>query len=195
MTALAKIQPKPAVEGTLREERPIAIPHGDQYLTGSLALVPEPEGLVLVANDRGCGRQSATERALTAALRREGFATAIVDLLLPEEAGSPTGAAWTRLQMQELARRIGSARDWVARQPEIARLPLLLLGHGAGAGAAFLSAEARPAGLAGTLGCVGRSGALDWTAIQRNGSAPAPLLRRVLTAIQRGSPTPHLRAG
>jgi len=195
MTALAKIQPKPAVEGTLREERPIAIPHGGEHLTGSLALVPEPEALVLVANDRGCGRHSAAERELTAALRREGFATVIVDLLLPDEAAKPARAAWTRLQMQELARRIGSARDWLSRRSEIGRLPLLLLGHGAGAGAAFLSAEARPAGLAGTLGCIGHPGALDWTAIQRNGSAPAPLLRRVLTALQRGAPTPHLRAG
>jgi len=151
MTACLKIHPHRAVEGTLAEERPIAIPYGDEYLTGSLARVPEPHGLVLVANDRGCGRHSSAERALTAALRRGGFATAIVDLLLPEEAGSPERAASRRSQAPELARRIAAGRAWVARQPDLARLPIVLLGHGAGAEAALLSAEARPAGLAAVV--------------------------------------------
>ncbi len=116
MIACANIESNHAVEDTLAEERPIAIPHCDGHLTGSLALVPHPDALVLVANDRGCNRRSPAVRALTAALRRDGLATALVDLLLPEEAGSPETAAWMRLQVQELARRISSARAWVARR-------------------------------------------------------------------------------
>jgi alpha-beta hydrolase superfamily lysophospholipase len=195
MTACAKLEPNDAVEGTLAEERPIAIPHGEGYLTGSLALVPDPDALVLVANDQGCGRHSPAERALTAALRREGFATAIVDLLLPEEACSPERAAWRRLQVQELARRVGSARAWVAQRPELTPLPVVLLGHGAGGAAALLSAGARPAPVAGLVAWRGPPDVPDRLVVQCKDCAQAPLLRRVQTAIQRGRVAPFLLAG
>lgn len=195
MTACAKIHPNHAVKGSLAEERPIAIPYGDEHLTGSLAWVPEPDGVVLVANDRGCGRHSPEERALTAALRREGFATAIVDLLLPEEAGSPDRAAFRRLQTAELARRIASGRAWVARRPELARLPLVLLGHGAGAAAALMSEEARRAGVAGVVAWAGAADAPDRLVVRSGDGAQAPLLRRIAAAIQRPRTAPFLLAG
>jgi putative phosphoribosyl transferase len=195
MTACAKIHPNQAVEGTLAEERPIAIPHGDGYLTGSLACVPLPDGVVLVANDRGCGRHSSAERALTAALRREGFATVIVDLLFPEEAGSPGRAAWRRLQTAELARRIASGRAWVARRPELAQLPMVLLGHGAGAAAALMSAEARQAGVAGVAAWAGAADAPDRLVVRSADAAQAPLLRRVAAALQHPRRAPFLLAG
>jgi alpha-beta hydrolase superfamily lysophospholipase len=133
------------------EERPIAIPHFGNTLTGSVGLVGSPAGVVLVANDRGCSRHDPAERALLAGLRRRGFATVLVDLLLPAEAGSPERAAWTNLQTMELARRIASARAFVAHRPELSKLPLVLLGQGAGAAAVVLSAGARPAGIAAVI--------------------------------------------
>lgn len=195
MTACAKIHPNQAAEGTLAEERPIAIPHGDGYLTGSLARVPLPDAVVLVANDRGCGRHSSAERALTAALRREGFATAIVDLLFPEEAGSPERAASRRLQTAELARRVASGRAWVARRPELARLPFVLLGHGTGAAAALMSAEARPAGLAGVVAWTGAPDAPDRLVVRYGDGAHAQLLRRIAAAIERPRTAPFRLAG
>jgi hypothetical protein len=135
------------VRGTLAEERPIAIPHGGGYLTGSLATAPRAEGVALVAEGRGCSRHSSSERELTAGLRRQGFSTVIADLLLPVEAGDPDRAAWTKLQTRELAARIGSAREWIRGRQELSSLPLVLFGRGACAAATLLSAEGRPAGV------------------------------------------------
>lgn len=142
-------------EGTLAEERPIALPHGAENLTGSMATVPRADGVVLIANDSGCGRQSAALRRLAAAVRRQGFTTVLVDLLLPAEVGIPEHAAGVKLQVEELARRIGSARQWIAARPELAGLPVMLLGHGAGASAVALSARARPLDLAAVLAMPG----------------------------------------
>ena len=139
------------VEGSLAEERPIAIPHRDVHLTGSVAMVPRPNGVVLVANDRGCSRHSPLTRRLTAELRRHGFTTVLVDLLLPAEVGNPAVAAWMRTQIDELARRSGSARIWIAERPELPALPVVLFGEGAGAAATLLSAAVRPAGVAAVI--------------------------------------------
>jgi putative phosphoribosyl transferase len=133
------------------DERAICIPNGEDDLTGSLSLVERPAAVILVANDRGCSRHDPAQHALLAGLRRSGFATVLVDLLLPAEAASPELAAWARLQTVELARRIASARAFIEQRRELSRLPLVLFGQGAGAGAALLSAGARPRGVAAVI--------------------------------------------
>ncbi|HWE25143.1 MAG TPA: hypothetical protein VG496_14485 [Myxococcales bacterium] len=144
----ARNPPEPHVEGTLAEERPIAIPHGDTNLTGSVATVPGSVAVVLIAHDGGCGRHSPEMRRHAAELRRQRFATVMVDLLLPVEVGDPERAAWMKLQVQELARRIGSARTWIAGRRDLAGLPFVLFGEGAAIAPVLLSAHARPSGVA-----------------------------------------------
>ena len=128
-------------------QRLVRIPHGKHELAGTVSVVERSRALVLFASDRGCSRHDPAEAALLQGLRQDGFATALVDLLLPEETGSAELAAWTRSRTAELALRIASARAFVAHRPELSRLPLVLFGQGAGAAAALLSAAARPAGV------------------------------------------------
>jgi putative phosphoribosyl transferase len=149
--SFANIEVKRSVEGSLAEERPISIPHGDDYLTGSVARVPRPDGVVLVANDGGCGRHSPAARRLSAELRRQGFATLLLDLLLPAEAGDPERAAWMKLEVEELARRIASARAWIKGRADLVGLPIALFGQDAGAAPVLLSAGARPTHVAAVV--------------------------------------------
>jgi putative phosphoribosyl transferase len=132
-------------------ERPISIPYLDGNLTGSVALVPRAAAVVLIANDHGCSRHDPDERVLVECLRRSGFATVLVDLIKPAEAGAPELAAFVRTDTAELARRIRAARAIVEATPELSTAPLVLFGQGAGADAALLSATARPAGIAAVV--------------------------------------------
>jgi len=128
-------------------ERLVRIPHRRDELAGSVSLVERARAVVLVASDRCGSRHDPAERTLLAGLRQNGFATLLVDLLLPPEAASPELAAWTRSRTDELAMRIASARAFAGRRPGLSRLPMVLFGQGAGAAAALLSAAARPAGV------------------------------------------------
>ncbi len=130
----------------LVEERPWAIPHGEQYLLGSVAMPHgAPLGLVLLAADRGCSRQSPTRRATAKALRRVGFATVMVDVISPEELADEPGAAALRVEPTELERRVHAARSWA--QGRFGGIPVALIGF-EGAGAAVLQEAAdRPEGI------------------------------------------------
>jgi alpha-beta hydrolase superfamily lysophospholipase len=139
-------------------ERPISIPYLDGNLTGSVALVPRPDALVLIANDHGSSRHDPAQRVLLDGLRRGGFATLLVDLILPAEAGAPEQAAFVRTETAELARRIRAARAFVEATLQLSMLPLVLFGEGAGADAVLLSASARPAGVAAVVARGSRNG-------------------------------------
>lgn len=155
----------------MTNERPISIPYLDGNLTGSVALVPHPAAVVLIANDHGCSRHDPAERVLLDGLCRRGFATVLVDLIMPAEAGAPEQAAFVRTDTAELARRIRAARSFVEAIPGLSTLPLVLFGQGAGADAALLSATARPAGIASVI----VRGARDGSKL-RLASVRAPLL-------------------
>ena len=122
----------------LAEERPVAIPHGDEFLTGSFATPRDPRGVVVVANDAGCARHIPALRALTAELRREGFATLMADAADAE--------------IDAVATRIDSARRWLA-YGRLAKLPQIVVGLGEAAPAALLSAAARPTQLLAVVAC------------------------------------------
>jgi putative phosphoribosyl transferase len=114
----------------LAKERPIAIPIGDDYLTGSVAVPPAPIAVVLIANDSGCSRQRAGERDLARALRRAGLATVMLDVLMPSEQVWPEVAAQLRMDAELRAKRIEAGREWIRRQPQLAALPTMVLGSG-----------------------------------------------------------------
>src|SRR5207248_3421051 len=89
------------------EERPVGIPHGSEFLTGSLASVPAPRAVVLIANGRGYGRHVPALRALADELRIAGFATLIADVV-------PAGENCMGRELDAAAARLASARAWLA---------------------------------------------------------------------------------
>ncbi|HUJ29429.1 MAG TPA: hypothetical protein VLW85_25590 [Myxococcales bacterium] len=122
----------------LAAERPVAIPHGDGFLTGSFAVPEGVRGAVIVANDAGCARHVPALRALAAELRRSGLATLMVDVA----AEGP----------DEIATRIDSARRWLA-YGKLAAIAPVVVGLGEAAPAALLSAAARPSPLQAVVAC------------------------------------------
>ncbi len=135
----------------LAEERPIAISIGSDYLTGSVAVPPAPMAVVLIANDVGCSRQRSGERDLARELRRAGLATVLVDVLMPSEQAWPEVAALLRQKVELLAKRIEAGREWIRRQPQLAALPVVLLGSGGAGPGCLLAAAARPRQLAAVV--------------------------------------------
>jgi len=127
----------------LAEERPINIPHGCDSLSGSLAVPPSPLGMVLIANDSGSGRHLPPLCALAQQLRSAGLGTLIVDVLELEE---------PNVSVTEMAKRIGSARDWLTNG-ELARFPLVLFGLGQAAPSVLISAAARTSHVDAVIAC------------------------------------------
>jgi putative phosphoribosyl transferase len=95
--------------------------------------------VALLAGDRGCSRQSPARRATARALRKAGFATALVDLLTPAEVADDAGAAALRVRPTELEIRLHAALVWV--QARFGNLPVALVAFD-GAGAAALQEAA-----------------------------------------------------
>ena len=151
MSELPRDRTEVAAFHDLAVERPIAIPAGSAYLTGSVAVPPAPSAVVLIANDSGCSRQCEGERDLARALRGGGLATVFVDVLTPVEQAWPDAAALLRQEVELLAKRVEAGRAWIRGQPRLSTLPLVLLGSGGAGPACLLAAAARPRQLAGVV--------------------------------------------
>jgi putative phosphoribosyl transferase len=124
----------------LQDERPTAVCAGGFVLEGSVALPRgAPHGVALLAADRGCSRQSPARRAAARAIRRAGFATALVDLLTAAEVADEVGAAALRIHPTALEIRLHAALVWV--HARFGTLPISLVGFD-GAGAAALQEAA-----------------------------------------------------
>jgi putative phosphoribosyl transferase len=105
-------------------------------LAGDLTVPADPRGIVLFAHGSGSSRLSPRNRAVAAHLNAQGFATLLLDLLLPAEARDRRNV----FDIPLLAERLAEATLWIASEPDIADLPLGLFGASTGAGAALLAA-------------------------------------------------------
>ncbi|HEY6912492.1 MAG TPA: hypothetical protein VI356_24135 [Myxococcales bacterium] len=124
----------------LLDEHPAAVCAGGFVLDGSVAFPHgSPRGVALLAGDRGCSRQSPARRAAARAIRKAGFATALVDLLTPAEVADDVGAAALRVHPTELEIRLHAALLWT--QARFGNLPVAVVGFD-GAGAAALQEAA-----------------------------------------------------
>jgi dienelactone hydrolase len=78
-------------------------------------------------------------------LEQERFATLLTDLLTENEEKMDMRTGQYRFDIPLLAERLVQIVDWLAKQPEVATLPVGLFGASTGGGAALAAAAARPA--------------------------------------------------
>jgi len=124
--------------------RLVRVTAGPVVLEGNLALPGDALGVVLFAHGSGSSRFSPRNRAVAKALRGEGLATLLIDLLTPEEEAEDNETARLRFDIDLLAERLVGATDWLAQEPETGKLRIGYFGASTGAGAALVAAAQRP---------------------------------------------------
>ncbi|MET9800648.1 dienelactone hydrolase family protein [Streptomyces sp. NPDC006368] len=129
---------------TTPSERTVRIDAGDAPLVGDLSLPADAHGLVSFAHGSGSSRHSPRNRAVAGVLRDAGLGTLLVDLLTQAEERVDMVTAALRFDIPLLGRRMTATVDWLAAQPDTARLPVGLFGASTGAAAALVAAAERP---------------------------------------------------
>ena len=109
-------------------------------LEGRLTLPAGCGAVVLFAHGSGSSRFSPRNNYVAAALNVSGLGTLLFDLLLPEEEGDRAKVFGIEL----LAERLLMATQWLAEQPQTARLALGYFGASTGAAAALVAATRSP---------------------------------------------------
>jgi putative phosphoribosyl transferase len=126
----------------------VRVPTAGVVLDGDLALpdttAEEVRGVVLFAHGSGSSRHSPRNRRVASALNQAGWATLLMDLLMPEEEAIDLRTHELRFDIARLAARLTGAVDWLAQQDRTDNLPLALFGASTGAAAALVTAAERP---------------------------------------------------
>ncbi|HEX5832023.1 MAG TPA: alpha/beta family hydrolase [Gemmatimonadaceae bacterium] len=122
------------------EERTVQVATGDVLLDGTLALPPDPRGVVVFAHGSGSGRFSPRNRYVAQQLRNAGFATLLLDLLTPAEEEVDERTRALRFDIPLLADRLVGAVWWLDTERATHGLPVGLFGASTGAGAALVAA-------------------------------------------------------
>lgn len=113
---------------------------GPDGLAGDLTLPRPAKALVLFAHGSGSTRHSVRNRSVAWALQRQGFATLLFDLLLPQEAEERANV----FDIDLLSQRLVDAIRWTDSRPALASLPVALFGASTGAAAALRAAAVLP---------------------------------------------------
>jgi putative phosphoribosyl transferase len=109
---------------------------GSYGLRGLLGVPANTTGLVIFSHGTGSGRLSPRNNQVAAALRRNGIATLLIDLLTEVEEMNRANVFDIRL----LAARLASAAGWAREQPGLDSLPVSYFGASTGAAAALVAA-------------------------------------------------------
>lgn len=133
-----------------RELVTLTVPTGQ--VEGLLAIPADPLGMVLFSHGSGSSRHSPRNQAVANALRREGIATLLMDLLTPAEDDDSS----KRFDIGVLAERLALAADWLASTPATARLALGVFGASTGAASALRLAAVRPDAVSAVVSRGGR---------------------------------------
>lgn len=136
---------------------------------GELALPPDACGLVVFAHGGASSGQGPSDARIAETLHSHGLATLLIDPLGAEEPADRRSP----FDIERLASRVTDVLDWAMRHDTTARLPLGLLGAGAGAAAALLAA-ARRGGHVGAV--VSRGGRTELAAAATLERVEAPTL-------------------
>ena len=117
-------------------EVPREVEIGPQKLKGLLGVPSEAKGLVIFAHGSGSGRLSPRNNHVAEALRRNGLATLLLDLLTPLEEADRRNV----FDVVLLAGRLVEATQWAAAHPELKGLKVGYFGASTGAAAALMAA-------------------------------------------------------
>jgi len=135
MTAATAIEPR---------TRQITLPVGRLSLVGELGVPANPKGMVLFVHGSGSSRASPRNRAVAGMLQRAGLATLVFDLLTWRESQEDAVTRALRFDLPLLSQRLTKVVDLVAGGGADDELPIGLFGASTGAGAALITAAARP---------------------------------------------------
>jgi len=105
-------------------------------LKAILTVPANPIAMVIFAHGSGSGRLSPRNNHVAAALREDGFATLLLDLLTPEEERDRANV----FNIELLAGRLSLAARWVREQPAYSEILICYFGASTGAGAALVAA-------------------------------------------------------
>lgn len=122
-------------------EQAVEIHAGTATLRADLVLPGDARGLVIFAHGSGSGRKSERNRAVAAALQREGFATLLLDLLSAREEEEDAHTGRLRFDIALLSERLVAAVEWARQTPHLLSLPIGLFGASTGAAAALVAAS------------------------------------------------------
>lgn len=109
---------------------------GPFALRGLLGVPETATGLVIFAHGSGSGRLSPRNNYVAEALRKQGCATLLLDLLSFAEEQDRANV----FDIALLAERLASAATWAIEQPGLQHLPIGYFGASTGAGAALVAA-------------------------------------------------------
>jgi dienelactone hydrolase len=126
------------------EVRTVVVECDSAALPGDLVVPSDAIGLVAFAHGSGSSRKSPRNRYVAGVLQGGGLATLLFDLLTPDEEAVDRYTRELRFDIDLLAGRLVGATDWLARQPDLVRLPLGYFGASTGAAAALIAAAERP---------------------------------------------------
>ncbi len=129
-----------------QEDRPVRVPAGPVDLEGNLDVPGGARGVVLFAHGSGSGRHSPRNRQVARALREEGLATLLIDLLTPDEEEVDLRTGHLRFDIGLLAQRLVGATEWLAQNPDTKKLRVGYFGASTGAAAALVAAAEREVG-------------------------------------------------
>ncbi|NOK02221.1 MULTISPECIES: dienelactone hydrolase family protein [Myxococcus] len=124
--------------------REVQVQVGDVVLGGSLGIPDGARGLVIFAHGSGSSRFSPRNRAVARALRAQGLATLLFDLLSEAEEVGDSRTGELRFDIPFLARRLAAVTEWAQRQPALAVLRMGYFGSSTGAAAALVAAALHP---------------------------------------------------
>jgi len=125
-------------------EQEVRIPAGNATLEGSLSVPKDARAVVIFVHGSGSSRHSPRNRFVAQALNNAGLATLLFDLLTPEEEVIDIHTRQHRFNIDLLAERLGSATEWISRQPAVNGLRVGYFGSSTGGGAALVAAAFRP---------------------------------------------------
>jgi dienelactone hydrolase len=132
-------QLRPAVE------REVRVATAGVELQGALAVPEAAQGVVLFAHGSGSSRHSPRNQYVARALRQDGLATLLMDLLTPDEESVDHYTRHLRFDVELLALRLIGATDWLRQSPATRDFAVGYFGASTGAGAALMAAADRPA--------------------------------------------------
>ena len=93
-------------------------------LKAILTVPANASAMIIFAHGSGSGRLSPRNNYVAAALREDGFATLLLDLLTPEEERDRANV----FDIELLAERLSMAARWVRAQPTFSDIPISYFG-------------------------------------------------------------------